>query len=92
MFCHGFAAQSSGLHPDLRFASAQVHEQWDAIVRGGTRTARGMPSFADVVSAEDARAVQAYVLERAWHEPGIPERLLGWFVDNACIPTSWMTD
>ncbi|MBW2362042.1 MAG: PQQ-dependent dehydrogenase, methanol/ethanol family [Deltaproteobacteria bacterium] len=92
MFCHGFAAESSGLHPDLRFASAEVHEQWDSIVRGGARTANGMPSFADLVSAEDARAVQAYVLERAWHEPGVTERLLGWFVENACIPVSWMTD
>ncbi len=92
MFCHGFAAKSSGVYPDLRFASTQVHEQWDDIVRGGVLTANGMPSFADIVSTEDARAVQAYVLERAWHEPGAAERLLGWFVENACIPASWMTD
>jgi hypothetical protein len=51
-----------------------------------------MPSFADAVSAEDAIAVQAYVLDRAWHDPGILEKLLGVVVDNACIPVSWMTD
>ena len=91
-FCHGFAAESSGVYPDLRQASAEVHEQWDTIVRGGSRTAGGMPSFADRLSADDARAIQAYVLERAWHEPGAVERALGWFAENACIPASWMTD
>jgi len=90
--CHGMGLHASGLYPDLRTASAETHEQWDAIVLGGIRTQKGMPSFADVVSAEDARAVQAYVLDRAWHEPGVLEKMLGVFVDNACVPVSWMTD
>jgi cytochrome c553 len=90
--CHGMGLHASGVYPDLRTASAETHEQWDAIVRGGIRTHRGMPSFADAVSAEDAKAIQAYVLDRAWHEPGILEKMLGVFVDNACIPVSWMTD
>jgi quinohemoprotein ethanol dehydrogenase len=84
--------QASGVYPDLRTASAETHEQWDAIVRGGIRTHKGMPSFADAVSLEDAKAIQAYVLDRAWHEPGLLEKALGLFVDNACIPVSWMTD
>ncbi len=92
MFCHGFAAVSSGLYPDLRFASAETHAQWNDIVLGGIRADRGMASFADLVSAEDARAIQAYVLERAWREPGVAERLLDWAIDNACVPTKWMTD
>jgi mono/diheme cytochrome c family protein len=83
---------SSGVYPDLRTASAETHQQWDAIVRGGIRTDKGMPSFADALSAEDAKAIQAYVLDRAWHEPGILEKMLGIIVDNACIPASWMTD
>ena len=90
--CHGIGLQSSGVYPDLRTASAETHEQWDAIVRGGIRTQKGMPSFADVVSADDARAVHAYVLDRAWHEAGILEKALGLFVEHACIPVSWMTD
>jgi len=90
--CHGMGLQASGVYPDLRTASAETHEQWDAIVRGGIRTHKGMPSFADAVSAEDAKAIQAYVLDRAWHEPGLLEKALGLFVDNACIPVSWMTD
>lgn len=90
--CHGIGLQSSGVYPDLRTASAETHEQWDAIVRGGIRTQKGMPSFADVVSADDARAVHAYVLDRAWHEAGILEKALDLFVEHACIPVSWMTD
>jgi quinohemoprotein ethanol dehydrogenase len=90
--CHGMGLESSGVYPDLRTASAETHQQWDAIVRGGIRTDKGMPSFADAVSAEDAKAIQAYVLDRAWHEPGILEKMLGIIVDNACIPASWMTD
>jgi quinohemoprotein ethanol dehydrogenase len=90
--CHGLGLEASGVYPDLRTASAQTHDQWDAIVRGGIRTDKGMPSFADAVSADDAKAIQAYVLDRAWHEPGILEKLLGLVVDNACIPVSWMTD
>jgi len=90
--CHGIGLQGSGVYPDLRTASAETHEQWDAIVRGGLRSQKGMPSFADVVSADDAKAIQAYVLERAWHEPGLLEKTLGVFVDHACIPVSWMTD
>ena len=90
--CHGMGLEGSGVYPDLRTASAQTHDEWDAIVRGGIRTHKGMPSFADAVSAEDARAIQAYVLERAWHEPGILEKMLGVLVDHACVPVSWMTD
>jgi len=90
--CHGMGLQASGVYPDLRTASAKTHEQWDAIVRGGIRTKKGMPSFADAVSAEDAKAIQAYVLDRAWHEPGILEKMLGVLVDHTCIPVSWMTD
>jgi hypothetical protein len=51
-----------------------------------------MPNFADVVSAEESLAIRAYVLDRAWHEPSLWERLLDTFVDNACLPASWLTD
>jgi len=90
--CHGFALENSGLYPDLRSSSAEVHAQWDAIVRGGIRSDAGMASFADSLTEADSRAIQAYVIERAWHEPGLIEKLLELFVDNACVPVSWMTD
>jgi quinohemoprotein ethanol dehydrogenase len=90
--CHGLGLEASGVYPDLRTASAETHDQWDAIVRGGIRTPKGMPSFADAVSAEDAKAIQAYVLDRAWREPDLLEKMLGVLVNNACIPVSWLTD
>ena len=90
--CHGMGVQGSGLYPDLRTVSAEIHEQWEAIVLGGIRSHKGMPSFADTLSAEDSRAIHAYALDRAWHEPGMLEKLLGVFVDNACVPVSWTTD
>jgi len=90
--CHGMGLHSSGLYPDLKTASVKTHEQWDAIVLGGTRSHKGMPSFAENLSLEDSRAIQAYALDRAWHEPGLLEKLLGVLVDNACVPVSWITD
>jgi quinohemoprotein ethanol dehydrogenase len=90
--CHGLGTHSSGLFPDLKTATAEVHGQWDAIVRGGLRAGKGMPSFADAISAEEAEAIRAYVLDRAWHTPGVLERALDIAVDNLCVPVSWATD
>jgi mono/diheme cytochrome c family protein len=83
---------ASGLYPDLRTATPATHAQWDAIVRGGIRSEKGMPSFASSVSQADARAVEAYVLDRAWHEPDLLERFLDSIASRACIPVSWATD
>jgi quinohemoprotein ethanol dehydrogenase len=63
-FCHGLDA-IAGPVVDLRYATADVHRQFDSIVRGGSRKALGMPSFNDVLSASQVRAIQAYVLSRA---------------------------
>jgi quinohemoprotein ethanol dehydrogenase len=90
--CHGAGVKSSMLMPDLRFASREVHEQWSDIVLGGTRAAQGMASFADVISESDARAIHAYVISRALHEPGRLEQLAAWLGQSTCIPVSWMAD
>jgi quinohemoprotein ethanol dehydrogenase len=63
LVCHGVDAVAGGL-PDLRYATAEVHEQFDAIVLGN-RAALGMPAFADQLSVAEIRAIQAYVLARA---------------------------
>jgi quinohemoprotein ethanol dehydrogenase len=64
LYCHGVNAIAGAL-PDLRYASAEVHKEFAAIVLGGSREARGMPSFKDVLNADQVRAIQAYVLSRA---------------------------
>jgi PQQ-dependent dehydrogenase (methanol/ethanol family) len=90
--CHGIDAESSGLLPDLRHASPEVHAQWLEIVLGGTLAARGMASFADVLRTDDAEAIHAYVISRALHTPGTLERIARWAGERACIPASWVAD
>jgi mono/diheme cytochrome c family protein len=62
--CHGVGVVAGAL-PDLRYATAEVHRSFDAIVLRGERQSLGMPSFGDLLSTEQARAIQAYVLARA---------------------------
>jgi alcohol dehydrogenase (cytochrome c)/quinohemoprotein ethanol dehydrogenase len=65
--CHGDAAVSAGLLPDLRASPALDDESWQAIVTGGQLTDRGMVSFASELDAADVEAIRAYVIARA-HE------------------------
>jgi mono/diheme cytochrome c family protein len=51
--------------PDLRYSTAQVHKQFAAIVLGGARESRGMPSYSDLLTRDQVRTIQAYVLSRA---------------------------
>jgi len=62
--CHGMKAVGGGALPDLRFASADTHAHWSDIVLGGTRAEKGMPPFGDVLTQDDVRLIQAYVLQR----------------------------
>lgn len=55
----------SGAVPDLRRSNAATHATFELIVRGGARRVLGMPSFADDISAEQVRLIQAFVLEQA---------------------------
>ena len=62
--CHGSGAVSSGSNPDLRYMSAATHASWDAIVRGGAYTGKGMVSFAHVLDEAASEALHAYVIKR----------------------------
>ena len=63
--CHGFSVISGGMIPDLRYMSAETHQQFDAIVLGGIRARQGMASFADKVNKEQADAIYAYIATEA---------------------------
>jgi PQQ-dependent dehydrogenase (methanol/ethanol family) len=63
--CHGFDAVSGGGVPDLRRATTATHETFEQIVLGGLREPLGMPRFDDVLSPEDVRLIQGFVLSRA---------------------------
>ena len=66
--CHGVNAIAGSL-PDLRYASMQVHGQFEEIVLGGARAFLGMPGFGDLLNVEQVKVIQQYVLWRA-HESG----------------------
>ncbi len=92
LWCHGGAAISSGEIPDLRHSSAQVHADWQNIVIGGTRQGKGMASFADVLTPEQADQIHDYVVYRALHDPNLIERLAKWVGGYTCIPADWLAD
>ncbi len=64
-YCHGDGLRTGGVTPDLRWSTAQVHDIWQDIVLGGVLRARGMVSFSDYLSADDAEAIRQYVLAEA---------------------------
>jgi PQQ-dependent dehydrogenase (methanol/ethanol family) len=64
--CHGAAAVAGGTDvPDLRASSAEIHAHFEEIVLGGAKREQGMPAFADLLTREELRLIQAFVLERA---------------------------
>ncbi len=66
-WCHGVGAVGgNGSVPDLRYLTKEKHQAWEAIVLGGAYQHKGMLSFKDALSQEDAKAIQAYVIDRAW--------------------------
>jgi quinohemoprotein ethanol dehydrogenase len=64
-YCHGVGVVSGSSIPDLRYATAETHGQFQSIVLGGIRESRGMPSFKDVLQPNQVRAIQAYVLSQS---------------------------
>lgn len=65
VYCHGHGAESAnGAIKDLRFATAETHQQFAAIVYGA-RIDKGMPPFPDI-PADDLKAIQAYIINQAW--------------------------
>ena len=61
--CHGIDVAGGGVLPDLRFASADTHATWDAIVLGGMRSNKGMPAFGTIFDKNDSDAVHAFVID-----------------------------
>jgi mono/diheme cytochrome c family protein len=67
--CHGINAVA-GPNPDLRYSSNEIHDDFENIVLGGSRASAGMPSFKNILNAEQVRAIQAYILSRARESSG----------------------
>jgi len=63
-----------GSLPDLRYATHTVHQQFESIVREGVRAELGMPSFKDVLTVDQMKAIQAYILNRAAESADSPNQ------------------
>ncbi len=61
--CHG--QQAIGGVKDLRYMTRDTHAAFKDIVLGGVRKDKGMASFADILTPEDADAIHAYLIARA---------------------------
>ena len=61
--CHGDNA--TGGVKDLRWMTVETHGLFNDIVLKGLYREKGMASFADVVTPEDADAIHAYLIARA---------------------------
>ncbi len=63
--CHGAEAHSGGAAPDLRKSPVPLQfAAIEAVVRGGSLLARGMPQFTDLSDAQ-LEGLQHYIRERA---------------------------
>lgn len=64
--CHGDHAASSGLVPDLRWTPyLGSYEAMEMVVLKGMLSARGMPSFNNVINKQDLHALRAYIISNA---------------------------
>ncbi|HEY7841084.1 MAG TPA: PQQ-dependent dehydrogenase, methanol/ethanol family [Gammaproteobacteria bacterium] len=63
--CHGLGAVGGRVIRDLRYMNAATHERFYAIVLEGIYGDLGMAGFGDVLNAEEADAIHAYVVSRA---------------------------
>ena len=62
--CHGINAVAT-INADLRMMSAETHDRFQDIVRGGTLSDKGMLSFAAAVTEEEAELIRQYVISQA---------------------------
>jgi quinohemoprotein ethanol dehydrogenase len=58
----------AGAVPDLRRMSVQTHADFEDIVLKGIRAAKGMGSFAHILSEDDVNAIHAALVDAAWRE------------------------
>ncbi len=61
--CHG--PRAVGGVKDLRHMSPEAHAAFNQIVLGGAYVDKGMASFDDILSEEDAEAIHGYLISRA---------------------------
>jgi quinohemoprotein ethanol dehydrogenase len=71
--CHGDIVVSAGVVPDLRYSAMVGTDAWNSVVRDGILESRGMVGFGAVLSDEDIRNIESYVIVRARNSAGAEE-------------------
>jgi quinohemoprotein ethanol dehydrogenase len=73
--CHGDAAISSGILPDLRYSAVLANAKaWQDIVHDGALKANGMVAWSPVMNAREIEAIRAYVIKRANEDKALGDR------------------
>ena len=63
--CHGAAAISGGVLPDLRRSPMLGTDAWYDVVANGTLTDNGMVAFSNILDQHQMEAIQDYIIEQA---------------------------
>jgi alcohol dehydrogenase (cytochrome c)/quinohemoprotein ethanol dehydrogenase len=65
LVCHGAGTMSAGVLPDLKRSPVMPNaDSWRQVVLGGVLKDRGMASFANYLSPDEAEAIRAYVADK----------------------------
>jgi len=65
LVCHGALVVSGGVVPDLRMLPPEKHAIFKEIVYDGVIHGAGMPTMGDLLTEQDVRDIQAYIITRA---------------------------
>ncbi len=66
--CHGgigIPTETAIVAPELRLMTLQTHDEYKGIVLNGSRADKGMPGFADALSADEIEAIRLYLITEA---------------------------
>ena len=64
-FCHGAGVIGGGVIPDLRYLDEVGHKTFLGVILGGMHSEKGMASFKEVLSLEQANQIQAYIISQS---------------------------
>ena len=64
LVCHGSGAVSGSVIPDLRFMTIDKHQKFLDVVLAGTHANSGMIAHDDLLTEEQALAIQSYLIRR----------------------------
>ncbi|MDG2060260.1 MAG: PQQ-dependent dehydrogenase, methanol/ethanol family [SAR86 cluster bacterium] len=64
-FCHGAGAGGGGVIPDLQMMTEETHKTFLGIVLGGAHKNKGMISFKDMLTEDQALAIHEYLISQA---------------------------